>query len=169
MSKTIRDDRALALQGRRAGFVSRVTADAIDFGVVQVIFLSILVGVATVRFLIERKNFHVGSPALGVTVVVQWTILVLYLGSGWSTTGRTIGKTVLGLRVGSRDGRVLSTPRAFLRAVGCASFYPSLLWIFWSRSNAALHDILLRTQVVYDWRGGAGHATDSHYESESPR
>ncbi len=164
MSKTIRDDRALALQGRRAGFVSRVAADAIDLGVVQVIFLSILVGVAAVRFLIERKNFHVSSPALGVTVVAQWLILVLYLGSGWSTTGRTIGKTVLGLRVGSRDGQVLSTPRAFLRAVCCACFYPSLLWIFWSRTNAALHDVVLRTRVVYDWRGGANHSVDSLHE-----
>ncbi len=163
MSKTIRDDRAVALQGRCAGFVSRVAADAIDFGVVQVIFVSVLVGIATVRFLIQRKNFDVTSPALGITVIAQWTILVLYLGSGWSTTGRTIGKTVLGLRVGSRDGQVLSPARAFLRAICCACFYPSLLWIFWSRSNAALHDLVLRTRVVYDWRGGAIPTTDPHH------
>ncbi|MBK5288065.1 MAG: RDD family protein [Acidimicrobiia bacterium] len=151
MARTIRNDQAAALQGGRAGFVSRVIADAIDLVVVEVIFLAILLGVGTVRFLLTRRNFSVAAPDLWVTAVAQWLILVIYLTTTWSSTGRSVGKSVLGLRVLDRAGRQLTTLRAFLRAVFCAVFYPTLLWIFVSRRNAALHDILLGTQVRYDW------------------
>lgn len=153
MTRTIRDERADRLQGGRAGFVSRVAADAIDFLVVEVIYVTVLVGVAVVRFLISRRHFSVGAPDLVVTVAAQWVILVLYLGTGWSSTGRTIGKSVLGLRVCNLDGTTVGTARAFARSVLCATVYPALLWIFVSRTNAALHDVILRTQVLYDWRG----------------
>ncbi len=153
MTRTIRDERADQLQGGRAGFVSRVAADGIDFLVVEMIYVTVLVGVAVVRFLINRRGFSVGAPDLVVTVAAQWIIVVLYLSTGWSSTGRTIGKSVLGLRVCDLDGRTLGTARAFARAVVCATAYPSLLWIFVSRTNAALHDVILRTQVLYDWRG----------------
>jgi uncharacterized RDD family membrane protein YckC len=148
----IRNPRARAAQGTRAGIVSRLIADGIDFGVLQVIFLSILVGIAVVKFLINRGGFEVTAPNPAVTVVTQWAIFTLYLGSGWSTTGRTIGKTVLGLRVLSLDGTHLPTRHAFLRAVCCATFYPGVLWVAISRKNLALHDILCRSEVVYDWR-----------------
>lgn len=151
--RTIRDPRAQALQGARAGFVSRVTADAIDFGVLQVVYLGCLVSVAVVRFLIQRGHFHVTAPSPIVTVAVEWVLLVIYLGSGWSSTGRTVGKTALGLRVVTRAGSSLPPARAFARAVMCASFYPGLLWILVSRRNAALHDALFRTEVRYEWTG----------------
>ena len=155
MTRTIRDERADRLQGGRAGFVSRVTADAIDFLVIEAIYVTVLVGVAVVRFLIDRRNFDVAAPDLIVTIIAQWIIIVLYLGTSWSSTGRTIGKSVLGLRVSNLDGSTLGPARAFVRAVFCASLYPTLLWIFVSRNNAALHDVILRTQVLYDWHSGS--------------
>jgi uncharacterized RDD family membrane protein YckC len=151
VTRVIRNERAEALQGGNAGFVSRVTADAIDFLVVQVIYFGVLVGVAVLRFLVTRRNFTVTAPDVLVTVIAQWTILVLYLGSSWSSTGRTIGKSVLGLRVSGLRGNTLRPVRAFTRALFCACFYPSLLWILVSRRNAALHDVVLRTEVLYDW------------------
>lgn len=150
----IRNPRARAAQGTRAGIVSRLIADGIDFGVLQVIFMAILVAIAVVRFLINRGGFEVSAPNPAVTVVSQWAIFAMYLGSGWSTTGRTIGKTVLGLRVIARDGTHLHTRNAFLRAVCCATFYPGVLWVAVSRKNLALHDIVARSEVVYDWRAG---------------
>ena len=155
MTRTIRDERADRLQGGRAGFVSRVTADALDFVVVEVIYFAILVGVAVVRFLIDRRNFDVAAPDFIVTLVAQWIIIVLYLGTNWSSTGRSIGKSILGLRVCDLNGETLKPVRAFTRAVCCATFYPSLLWILVSRRNAALHDSVLRTQVLYDWHSGS--------------
>ena len=155
MTRTTRDDRAAQLQGGRAGFVSRVAANAIDFLVVEGIYALILVGIAVIRFLVARRDFTVTAPDLFVTVIGQWVIVVLYLGTNWSSTGRTIGKSVLGLRVCGRDGTTLRPLRAFTRAVFCATWYPSLLWILVSRRNAALHDALLRTQVLYDWHSHA--------------
>lgn len=154
MSRTIRDTRAADLQGGRAGFASRVAADAIDFAVVQVIYISILVGLGVVKFLVERKNFSAPAPDVIVTVIAQWLIIVLYLGTNWSSTGRSIGKSILGLRVTNAAGATMSPRRAFLRAALCATFWAGLLWIFVSKRNAALQDLVLSTRVVYDWRGG---------------
>jgi len=152
-SRTIRHSQAEALQGGRAGFISRVAADAVDFLVVEVIYFSILIGIAVVRFLITRKDFSLDAPDLWVTILVQWWIIVLYLGTNWSSTGRSFGKSMLGLRVERPDGGPLTVRRAFLRAAFCATLWASLIWIFVSRRNSALHDILFRTKVVYDWRG----------------
>ena len=154
MSRTIRDTRAAGLQGGQAGFASRVAADAIDFGVVQVIYLSILVGIGVVKFLVERKNFSAPAPDVVVTVIAQWVIIVTYLGTNWSSTGRSIGKSVLGLRVTNREGATMSPRRAFMRAALCATFWAGLLWIFVSKRNAALQDHVFSTRVIYDWRGG---------------
>ena len=151
--RVIRSSEGERLQGGRAGFVSRVAANGVDFLIVEMIYFAILVGIAVVRFLVSRHDFSVTAPDLWITVVGQWLIIVLYLGSNWSSTGRTVGKSVLGLRVERTNGGPLAPWRAFLRAVICASFWASLLWIFVSRRNAALHDIVASTQVVYDWRG----------------
>lgn len=166
MTRTIRNERAEALQGGNAGFVSRVTADAIDFLVVQVIYFAILIGIAVVRFLITRRNFSVTAPDVIVTVIGQWIILVLYLGSSWSSTGRTIGKSVLGLRVSGLSGNTLGPVRAFTRALFCATLYPSLLWILVSRRNAALHDVLLRTEVLYDWHSSPTSIQPEHLSAD---
>ena len=153
--RVIRRSEAQALQGGRAGFVSRVAANAVDFVVIEVIYVAILLGIAVVRFLVTRKDFAVVAPDVWVTVLGQWLIIVVYFGTNWSSTGRTIGKSVLGLKVERTNGGPLAPWRAFLRAAICASFWASLLWIFVSRRNAAVHDIVARTQVVYDWRGPA--------------
>jgi uncharacterized RDD family membrane protein YckC len=163
--RTIRHSQAEALQGGRAGFVSRVTANGVDFVVVEVIFITILVGIAVVRFLVTRKDFAVVAPDVWLTIVAQWLITVAYLGTNWSSTGRTIGKSVLGLRVERTNGGPLAPWRAFLRAAFCATFWASLLWIFVSRRNAAVHDIALSTQVVYDWRGSGPHQSHARHLS----
>jgi uncharacterized RDD family membrane protein YckC len=155
--RTIRHEEAEALQGGRAGFVSRVAANGIDFVIVQVIFVAILLGIGVIRFLVTRKDFSISAPDVWITVVAQWLITVVYLGTNWSSTGRTIGKSVLGLRVESTNTGPLALWRAFARAAICTSFWASLLWIFVSRRNAALHDLALSTQVVYDWRGPGPH------------
>lgn len=152
-SSPIRNPKARALQGTRAGIVSRLAADGIDYGIVVLIELGVLVGIGVAEFLVTRQNFSVPRPPVVVTVVAQWLIAVLYLTSGWSSTGRTTGKSVLGLRAVGADGGQLSPRRAFLRAVVCCTVGPVLLfWIPLSRRNAGLHDVFLHTAVVYDWR-----------------
>jgi uncharacterized RDD family membrane protein YckC len=150
--RAIRASDAERLQGGRAGFVSRVAADGVDFLIVELIYFGVLVGIAVVRFLISRKDFSVVAPDVWVTVIAQWFIIVMYLGTNWASTGRSVGKIMLGLQVLRADDTPLSPRRAFLRALLCATFWPSLLWIFVSRRNAALHDVALHTKVVYSWR-----------------
>ena len=150
--RAIRASDAERLQGGRAGFVSRVAADGVDFLIVELIYFGVLIGIAVVRFLVTRKNFSVVAPDVWVTVVAQWFIIVLYLGTNWASTGRSIGKIMLGLQVLRANGDPLTPRRAFTRALLSATFWPSLIWIFVSKRNAALHDIAVHTKVVYSWR-----------------
>jgi uncharacterized RDD family membrane protein YckC len=148
----IRSPRARSLQGKRAGIASRVTADAIDWGIVLAIYVAILFGIAAFRYFVANENFNVPDPNPLVTLVAQWVIAILYLTAGWAGTGRTVGKNVMGLRVISANGARLGIPRAFLRAVICASLGAiALATVVISRKRSGIHDYFVRTTVVYDW------------------
>jgi uncharacterized RDD family membrane protein YckC len=69
----------------------------------------------------------------------------------WWIDGRSYGQHVMGLRVTTLDGELVRLPRAVLRALVCVGFPLGLLWVVVSRRDAALHDVLLRTTVHYDW------------------
>jgi uncharacterized RDD family membrane protein YckC len=75
----------------------------------------------------------------------------VYLWLGWSSTGRTIGKQVVGLRVVNAQGRLLRPLWALLRAIMCVVFPFGLLWCVVSHENRSAQDVLLRTSVIYDW------------------
>lgn len=153
----IRSPRARALQGKRAGLASRVTADLIDYGVVVGIYLAILLGIALAEYFLGSGEFDVPDPTAATTLASQWVIGVLYLTAGWAGAGRTVGKSVLGLRVTTNDGHPLTPRRAFLRAVICATVGAfTLLWVLVSRRRSGAHDIIVRTTVVHDWSHSAG-------------
>ena len=161
MTRPVRNPYAKALQGHRAGFVSRFVADAVDLGVIWAIGLSALLFAAVVRYLLT-------GPPLRTPVVPSWlgavaglVIAVGYLASGWATTGRTLGKQVAGLRLLDHAGGRLPLRRALLRAVLCVAFPAGLLWVLVSHRNASVQDLLVGTAVIYDW---SYHPTD-----ESPR
>ncbi len=152
LRSTIRNDQARALQRSRAGFVSRVLADAIDWVVVVAIYSGILFGIELARWIITSGSFSIDPPKFTLSLGLGWLILVIYLTIGWGGNGRTIGKSVVGLRVVRLDGSELGARRGFFRALVCSTFWPwVLLWSLVSRSNSGLHDILLRTAVIYDW------------------
>ncbi|MSO36624.1 MAG: RDD family protein [Acidimicrobiia bacterium] len=152
LRSTIRNDQARALQRSRAGFVSRVLADTIDWVVVVAIFSSLHFAVELARWIITSGTFSIQPPKFAVLLGLEWLILVIYLTIGWGGNGRTIGKSFAGLRVVRSDGSDLGARRGFFRALVCATFWPwVLLWSLVSRSNSGLHDILLRTAVIYDW------------------
>ena len=148
----IRNERARGLQGKRAGIASRVTADAIDYGIVTGIYVGILLAIALFEYFIGNGGFDVPNPAPGVTLLSQWVIAVLYLTAGWTGHNRTVGKSVIGLRVVTNAGRPLRPRRAFFRALICTTIGAiSLAWVIVSRRRAGIHDIAVRTSVVYDW------------------
>lgn len=140
------------MQGRRAGLVSRVLADAIDFVVILGVTLGAFLGIAAVRLVLHPRSFHWPQPNVWLGFGVPWILLVLYLSVGWAATGRTIGKQVMGLRVVNRRGERVRFAVAFVRALVCVAIPIGLVWIAVSSENRSLADLLLRTSVVYDWR-----------------
>lgn len=118
-SSPIRSPKARELQGRRAGLASRVAADGIDWCIVVAIYVGILLAVGLTEYFVARSSFSVPRPPLPVTLGAEWVIAVLYLTAGWASTGRTIGKSTMGLRVVNNNGRPLRSRRAFFRALIC--------------------------------------------------
>jgi uncharacterized RDD family membrane protein YckC len=151
VSRPTRQPEAKLLQGHRAGFVSRIVADAIDLGVVWALGLSGLLFAGVVRYLLTGPPFRTPAVPSWLAAAAGMVIAVCYLASGWAATGRTVGKQVAGLRVTDRSGGRLTLRRALVRAVLCVAFPAGLLWIPVSRRNASVQDLLVGTVVVYDW------------------
>lgn len=148
----IRNPQARELQGKRAGLASRITADAIDWGIVVGIYVGLLFALALLQYFVGNGKFDVPRPPAGVTLASEWVIAVLYLTAGWAGTGRTIGKSVMGLRVVTTGGQALRPRRAFFRALICSTLGAiALAWVLVSRRRAGIHDIAVQTTVVYDW------------------
>ena len=150
MTRPANDPQVRALQGRRAGVVSRAFADLVDLFVVVIFALLLLVMIAAVRALfVGELSFEL--PTLAARAPLFLALLVAYLTYGWGLNGRTLGKLVLGLRVVGRAGEDIS----FARGLGRAVFYVVLpvgfLWAVLSSKNASVQDLALRTAVVYDW------------------
>jgi len=151
MNRDIRYAEARALQGHRAGFASRVVADAIDLVVAWLLGLAALLAAGVVHYLLT-------GPPLRLPVLPNWldasggaAVAVVYLGLSWAATGRSVGKQIAGLRVVDRAGRRLSVWRSFARALLYVLFPAGLLWVLASRRNDSVQDLVVRTAVLYDW------------------
>jgi uncharacterized RDD family membrane protein YckC len=147
--------RARTLQGKRAGFVSRVAAAAIDVMIVFVVLLAALGAYAVVDYLFTDDPLNFPDPGVVWNSVVFSVLLVTVLTLAWSGSGRTLGNAAVGLRVLTESGNRPTWRRALLRAM-IVVYIPaiSMLWILVSRKNAGLHDLVCRTAVIYDWRVG---------------
>jgi uncharacterized RDD family membrane protein YckC len=139
------------MQGRRAGVASRFLADGIDLVVVLASVAGVYLAFAGFKFLVRPRAFAWPEPSALNLGTLGWIILIAYLTIGWANTGRTFGKTVLGLRVVGADGSPPHLWRAFVRALLCAAFPIGLFWSAVSRRSASVQDLLVRTTVVYDW------------------
>jgi uncharacterized RDD family membrane protein YckC len=95
-------------------------------------------------------------------------LAVGYLTLGWSTSGRTVGALVMGLRVLNRSGDSMRPVSALLRALFCVAFPLGLLWILVSAGNRSLQDLVLRTSVVYDWHRRIPPAAEPAATSRGP-
>lgn len=146
-------ERARALQGTRAGFVSRVAGALIDIVLVFVVLIGVEALVAAVRSILFGADFAYPDLGGGANSSLYVLLLVVVLTLAWSGSGRTIGNNLVGLRVVREDGTTPSWRRSAVRAVVVIAFhFVAMGWILVSRKNAGLHDLLCRTAVVYDWR-----------------
>jgi uncharacterized RDD family membrane protein YckC len=147
----IRSERGRQLQGLRAGFVSRAVASGSDVVLVLCVYIVGVVIVSIAWDLFFSTSISIEAPPHWLNELLLWVILVVYLTAGWSSTGRTLGKQMMGLRVVGSDGSPLRFFLAFFRALLCASFFPALLLALVNRRNRGLEDVAFRTVVTYDW------------------
>ena len=139
-------------QGHRAGIVTRVVANVIDVGVVCVVLAGGYLGWVSFRFLRDPRGFTFPPlPSLVTLMLIGLWIQVVYFTVSWTTTGRTYGDHVMGLRVVNLKGRRMHLWGAVVRAAGCAIFPIGLFWIVVSNGNRSIQDVALRTSVIYDW------------------
>lgn len=143
---------ARALQRSRAGLVSRFLADAIDLVVVLAAVGVVYLGASATRFLVTPPRFTWPTPGRVVLGALAWGLLIIYLTVARTSTGRSVGKQVLGLRVVGREDAGLGIGQAFLRAVLCALFRLGLFWSPFTRESSSVQDLIVRTKVIYDWR-----------------
>jgi uncharacterized RDD family membrane protein YckC len=154
MSRAIRNARARAMQGRRAGIVTRLLAGAVDLGVTFLLYTAVLWAYAIVAYLVTSKPLALPTPDNWVRILVVGGVAFAYLVTSWASTGRTVGAQVFGICVVTEQGQLVSTRRAMARAVLTMTIGgPSVVWVLVSRKNAAIYDLICRTAVVYDWRG----------------
>ena len=142
-----------SVTGRYAGPVSRAGAVAIDVGVV---LASYSIGVGITGFLLNAifdASLEDGTGAVASVVLLGWA--ALYVAVGTAIAGRTVGKAIVGLKVVTRDGRPVGPAAAVVRVVAfplsTSLFGLGLLLVVLRRDHRALHDLIARTAVVYDW------------------
>ena len=142
-----------SVSGRYAGPVSRAAAAAIDVGVV---LASYSLGVGLTGFLLDALfdvSLEAGTGAVASGVLIGWA--AVYVAVATAVTGRTVGKAIVGLKVVARSGRPLGPGAALVRVLAfplsTSLFGIGLLLIVLRRDHRALHDLIARTAVVYDW------------------
>lgn len=144
---------ARALQGERAGFFTRVIAAVIDVVVVGAIIIGMWIGV-WLFLLVFNPLVDYGMPRPGYFVLGGYFLMWLYWTWTWSTSGRSIGQNLMGVRVLDRRGGRPKWTLAAVRSAFCVVFQFGILWILVSRRNRSVQDVVLRTRVVHDWSTG---------------
>lgn len=134
------------MQAQMSGTVSTETVSA-DFGTRLVAWLIdvIIVGVPLFILMMILPMALAYIIALAASVGYQ-----LYF---WTTTGQTIGKKAMGIKVVSAEtGELLDYGGAAIRYVGYIvsgiPFYLGYLWMIWDPQHDGWHDKIAKTKVV---------------------
>jgi len=142
------------ISGYYAGPVSRLLAYLIDF------FLSItvfgLLAAGTVWAINTVFNVDIQwtweSGWFGIALMLLW--LFMYFWVGFALNGKTVGYSVLGIKVVSADGSPITPGHAAIRVLVLPISIVSVigvLGIIFDPKQRALHDFAAKTAVVYDW------------------
>jgi uncharacterized RDD family membrane protein YckC len=149
------DQLSAALDGRVAGFVTRLMAYLLDLVVLVALialggWLFVLVDDFIQSFFPEEVDLISLSVLFAALIPI---LMILYYVGFWSLTGRTPGKWVLGLRVVGSDGEPPRLGRSFIRLFGyvvsALAFWMGYLWVLVDNDRQAWHDHMARTWVVY--------------------
>jgi uncharacterized RDD family membrane protein YckC len=142
-------------QGQRAGVVTRCLAAAVNFGVVVVMLAAVYFAIAGAMLIWDPKHADLPNFPRSLAVTTGGVLAIIYLAVSWSTSGRTVGDQLLGLRVEGRGGERLHILRSLLRALICVLFPVGLLVAAIDSRRRSLADFLVVSIVVYDWSSRA--------------
>ena len=142
------------ISGYYAGPVSRLLAYMIDSFVVftgaGLISAAVVGSINLVLGIDLQWDWRAG--VLGFVGFSAW--LFLYLWIGVAISGRTLGMSVLGIKVVGREGRPVSPGHAAIRALVLPLSVVTIvgaLGVIFDQRQRALHDLAAKTAVVYDW------------------
>jgi uncharacterized RDD family membrane protein YckC len=163
------DTAPASLQGYYAGFTSRAVAIIVDYAIITLVSavaiaaLSFFFSIRSVQTFIDWLNTvlpgiinlfdALTSPPFGVAFffLFQWLYFVFF----FSTTGQTVGKAIMGLRVVTVDGKRMGVKRSFIRTlcytVSLAPLGLGFLWVLGEDRRRAWHDKIAHTYVLYVW------------------
>lgn len=141
--------------GRYAGPLTRLLAVIVDTFVITFGFTLIVAGsVFVIRLFSPEFEIPAQSGLIYSIALLIWAFFYLWV--SYAVFGKTIGKTILGVRVVSSDGQVgLSGRQPFLRVLtyplSFLIFGLGLLGVVFNPARQAWHDKFAKTAVVYDW------------------
>ncbi len=143
------------LQGRVAGFVTRLIAYVMDFAI-----LAGVIAVGGWLAVIVDDLFATMGVEINVDIVTIFmffvpVIVAFYFVVFWTLTGRTIGKWFMGLKVIGSNGGPPTIGKSFIRLVGYAVsaivFWLGYFWVLIDNDRQGWHDHMATTWVVYDY------------------
>ena len=155
-----------SLQGQYAGFISRFLAFLID---IILVIITVTVAGSVTTLIIDffgLANFfqqlETGTGLQGSFLrafTAFWgvtSISFLYFVLSWTvTSGKTVGKGLLGLRIVPMDGSRITLLKSIWRYimfwVSVFAFGLGILWILVSDNRQGWHDKSANTCVIYDW------------------
>ena len=158
-----------SLQGYYAGFASRAVAIIVDFAIIALVnaivvaSLSVFFNIRSVQIFINWLNGvlpgiisvfdALTGPFFGVVffLLFQYVYFLFF----FSTTGQTVGKAIMGLRVVTTDGKRMGVKRSFIRTLcytlSLAPLGLGFLWVLGHDKRQAWQDRIARTYVLYVW------------------
>jgi uncharacterized RDD family membrane protein YckC len=158
-----------SLQGYYAGFTSRAVAIIIDFAIIT-LASAVVIGAMSLFFdlpSVQRfiqwfdsvlpgfSQVFVGLTSARFAGIFFLLLMYLYFVFFFSTTGQTIGKAVMGLRVVTTDGKRMGVKRSFIRTlcytISLAPLGLGFLWVLGEDRRRAWHDKIAHTYVLYVW------------------
>jgi uncharacterized RDD family membrane protein YckC len=145
---------AISQQGHYAGAVSRLAAFVVDQSAATTAYSLGTAVVAWCIGLVTNQEIDVSVTGwLSVLGYLVW--LFLYYAYPWAMSGKTLGMTLLGIRVVTAQGAPIGARTAAVRTLALPlSFFTlgiGFLPILFGRERRALHDRIAGTAVVYAW------------------
>ncbi len=133
------------MPGEPAGFLTRLVAYIID-GIIVGIIVGIFGGIA-MALDPEQGGVYIILYVIGVIIGL------LYYAILWSSSGQSLGKRVVGVKVVTNDGTPPGFFRALLRVligypISGIIIYLGFLWIIWDANKQGWHDKIFGTYVI---------------------